>query len=363
MLETLATFGDRVEFGEPLALLFVPLAGICLAVGVAVHVFIRRLRPARTHGSSYPLVGPIKLWLVAAWVVALVAIAAAQPRLRYGGASFKRGAVDLAILIDGSASMWVRDLGPSRLEVAVRELMALQTEGILQTGDRVGLFVFGGTTIRKVHLSSKTDRLIEEIAKVKAPETLSGDSFPWDSDVVGAFEHVHRSLDLQDRYEAGASERDWRPARRSDRAVIVVSDGDFQVAQDEMPRMDAALAELRRRGIPVYAIGIGTRTGADLTSILRDYDPNEYDASLAAELTGQTTVLRANALTYLAERTGGKTTTLDNGGQSAAGFLRENVDAHRGLGVQLVPSDDSLEAWQYLVTAAVVLLALAILFY
>jgi hypothetical protein len=363
MLETLSLLRDRVEFGEPLALLFVPLAASFLAAGIVVHLLVRRLRPARTRGSAYPLVGPVKLWLAAAWVVALVGLAAAQPRLRYGGASFKRGAVDLAVLLDASASMWVKDLGPSRLEVAVRELTALQTEGILQTGDRVGLFVFGGTTIRKVHLSSNTERLIDEIGKVRQPDTLAGDSFPWDSDVVGAFEHVHRSLDLQDRYEAGASERTWRPIRRSDRALIILSDGDFQVEQDEMPRMDAALAELRRRGIPVYAVGIGTRSGTELVSILQDYNADEYDPGLAAELSGQSTVMRPSTLAFVADRTGGKATTIDSAGQSAAAFLGEAVAAHRGLGVQLVQSDDSLEAWQYLVTAAVLLLALAILFY
>src|SRR5262245_17279408 len=112
MLETLALFKDRIEFGEPHALVFVGLAGVGLALGAVTHLFMRRLRPPRTRGSSYPLIGRLKLWLFASAVLVLAALASAQPRFMYGGASFKRGTVELPILIDVSASMWVKDLGP-----------------------------------------------------------------------------------------------------------------------------------------------------------------------------------------------------------------------------------------------------------
>jgi hypothetical protein len=363
MLGALGIVRDRIEFGEPSALFFVPLAGACLIAGVIVFLVMRRLRSARTRGSSYPLIGPIKLWLFAACVLSLAALAAAQPRLRYGGSSFKRGTVDLAVVVDMSASMWVRDVGSSRIELAVRELLPLQTDAILQTGDRVALFVLGGTTIRKVHLSPNTQRAMEEISRLRAPEVLAGDSFPWESAVTDALEHVYRSIDRQDRFESGRSERDWSPVRRSDRAVLFLTDGDFEVDREEMQRVDTALAEFRRRGIQIYPIGIGTRAGSDLTSVLRDYDADEYDPSIRAELEGQRTSLRVSTLSYLADRTGGKVFLIENSGQSATAFLHEAVASHRGLTLQLIPTDDNLDAWQYAVAAAIVLFALAVLFY
>ena len=293
----------------------------------------------------------------------MIGVAAADPRVVYGGSGFKRGTVDIPIVVDVSASMG-QDLGPSRLEVAIGEVLKLQTEGILQTGDRAGLFVFGGTAIRKVHLSPKIERLMETVGKLKPPELLTGDSFPWDSDVASVFEHIYQSLDLQDRFEAGVDEKEWLPGRRADRAVILVTDGDFEVTREQVQRLDAAFAEFRRRGLAVYPIGIGTRTGADVISVLGGYQRDrDYDSSLEDELEGQRTLLNMTTLNYLAQQTGGQAFAIDSIGQSAAGFLREAVAAHRGVSFQLISSQSAKDAWQYLVTFGIVLFALAVLFY
>lgn len=360
----LAAVRESLEFGAPQYLTFVPLAAACLLLAAIVQFLKVRGRPPRTHGSTYPLVGRTKLWFAATMVLALAALAAAQPLFVYGGSSFKRGSVDVPIALDVSASMWVKDLGPSRLQVAIREILTLQSEGILQTGDRAGLFVFGGTTIRKVHLSTNIERLVEVVGKLTPPDTLTGDAFPWDSDVASAFEHIYQSVDSQDRFEAGMDESDWTPARRSDRAVILVTDGDFAADQAQMQRLDAALAEFRRRGLAVYPVGIGTRTGHDLTTILQDYEPGrDYDETLPAELEGQRTRLNMTTLSLLAQRSGGRTFMIDSLGSSAAGFLRDVVESHRAVSFQLIPNRQKQEVWQYLVVAGILVLALAVLFY
>lgn len=360
----LTSLRDAVEFGNPQALWFVPLAAACLVLGAVTYVLRRRSRPLRTHGSSYPVIGHIRLWLAAACILAVAGLAAAQPRFVSGGSSFRRGTVDLLIAVDVSASMWVKDLGPSRLDVAIRELLNLQTEGILQTGDRAGLFVFGSTAIRKAHLSSNVERLMEIIGKLKPPETLTGDWFPWDSDVAGAFEHLYQSLDLQDRFEARASEQEWRPVRRTNRVVILLTDGDFELNQEQVQRLESAFAEFRRRGLTVYSIGIGTRTGAEVITVLRGYQRDrDYDSSLVADLDGQRTQLKMTTLTYLAQQTGGTAFTIDSLGHSATGFLREVVGKHRGVTSQLILSRQGQEAWSYIVACGILLFALAVLFY
>lgn len=360
----LVSLRDTLEFGNPQALRFVPMAAACLLLCAVTYVVRRRQRPRRTHGSSYPLIGHVRLWLAATGILAVVGLAAAQPRFMYGGSGFRRGTVDLPIVIDVSASMWVRDLGPSRLEVAIREVLNLQAEGILQTGDRAGLFVFGGTAIRKVHLSSNVERLMETVRKLEPPETLTGDWFPWDSDVATAFEHVYQSLDLQDRFEARENEGEWRPARRTDRAVIFLTDGDFEVSREQVRRLDSAFAEFRRRGLAIHPIGIGTRTGAELITVLREYQRDrDYDSALSEELDGQRTQMNMTTLAHLAQQTGGTAFAIDNIGHSASGFLREAVGAHRGVTFQLIRNQGTREAWQYLVACGILLFALAVLFY
>ena len=117
----LAVFEDTVEFANPEYLMVVPLAALLLLFGGVIFAVRLGLRPVKTHGSSYPLFGHIKFWFLAILALVAVGTAAARPFWVYGGRSFKRGDVDVAVIVDGSASMWVKDLGPSRLELAVRE--------------------------------------------------------------------------------------------------------------------------------------------------------------------------------------------------------------------------------------------------
>jgi hypothetical protein len=344
--------------------MFLPLALASTVLAVLLQAVILRRRPPRTLGSSYPRIGRIKLWFAATWVCALAAVAAAEPRILHSSVIFKRGNVDVAIALDVSASMWVRDLGPSRLDIAVREVLNLQTQGILQGGDRAGLFVFGGTAIRKVHLSPNLERLMEAVRKIGPPRTLTGDSFPWDSDIAAVLEHVYHSLDAQDRFEAGADAKRWTPARRSDRAVVLITDGDFASDQQQLQRLALALAELHRRGVPVYAIGVGSRTGQELTAVLNDYTPGrDYDESLAIELEGQRTRLSMLNLSFLAQRTEGKTFVIDSLGRSAAPFLRDAVEARRTVSFQLTRKQEKQAAWQYVVVVAILLFAVSVLVY
>ena len=353
---------DSVEFQNPEYLAVVPFAGLLLLLGFVIFLVRLQLRPVRTQGSAYPLFGHIKFWFLTIAAMAILAVAAACPFWVYGGSSFKRGDVDVAVAMDGSASMWVKDLGPSRLELAVREVLNLYTQDILTPGDRVALFVFGTTAVRQVHLSSNAERFIGQIGQVAPPETLSGDAFPWDSDVATAFEHIYQSLDNQDRFEAG--DEDWQPDERSDRLVLLFTDGDFAANNEQMGRLDEALSEFQRRGLAVYPVAIGSRTGVDLDIVLQDYVRGiDYDASLEADLDGLRTRLNTEDLGMLEQRTGGRSFVIDSTSLSAVSFLRNVIDSHRSISFQMIPGEDKQEVWQWVVTLAVLVFIVAMLFY
>ena len=355
-------FQDAVEFTNPEYLMAVPIALLLTLFGFVVFAIRLALRPAKTHGSSYPLFGHVKFWFLCVFVLVAVAAAAARPYWVYGGRSFKRGDVDVAIVVDGSASMWVQDLGPSRLEIAVREALNLYTEEILTPGDRTALFVFGTTAVRKAHLSSDADRFIEQLGRVAPPDTLSGDAFPWDSDIASAFEHVYQSIDNQDRFETG--DEDFVPERRSDRLVLLFTDGDFFGTREQMSRLDTALSEFQRRGLTVYPIGIGSRTGTNLDDVLQEYVRGiDYDESLEADLDGIRTRLETDGLAMLEQRTGGRSFAMESLGVSSVPFLRNAVNSHRSISFQLIPAEDKQEVWQWVLAFAVVVFVLAVLIY
>ena len=363
MADFLAAFEDSVEFTNPEYLMVVPIAALLMLFGLAIFILRLALRPARTHGSTYPIIGHIKFWFLLVVMLMLVATAAARPFWVYGASSFKRGDVDVAVAIDISASMWVKDLGSqSRLEVATREVMNLYTQEVLTPGDRVALFVFGTTAVRKVHLSSNAERFIDQVGRIMPPATLSGDAFPWDSDVASVFEHIYASIDNQDRFEAG--EEDWSPERRSDRLVILFTDGDFVGDPEQMSRLDQALSEFQRRGLTVYPIGVGSPVGTNLDRVLLDYVPGfDYDATLVADLEGIRTRLDTEGLMTLEQRTGGRSFVVDSPGISATPFLRNAIDSHRSISFQLIPADDKQEIWQWVLALAVLTFMVAVLFY
>ena len=140
--------------------------------------------------------------------------------------------------------------------------------------------------------------------------------------------------------------------------------GDFASDNEQLARLDQALTEFRRRGLVVYPIGVGSRTGVNLDIVLQDYVRGiDFDASLESDLEGLRTRLNTEGLNMLEKRLGGRSFVLDSPGLSSSTFLQSVVDSHRSISFQLIPSEDTQEIWQWIVMAAVMLFVVAILFY
>jgi hypothetical protein len=354
----------HVVFETPEYLFVLPVVGALVIVWLVVYFFRLRSRPIKTHGSRYPVLGHIKFWFLVTAVLALTAVAAARPFFAYGTSAFQRGAVDVVIAVDGSASMWLKDVtGASRLEIATREVLGLHGQQILQPRDRVALFFFGSTAVRKSHLSPDVDPFLDVVGRLRQPATLTGDAFPWSSDIASTLEHVYQSIDNQDRLEAG--ENDWHPARRADRLLLLFTDGDFSLEAGQLERLERALAECRRRGLTIYPVGIGSRVGREMTEVLRDYQRGrDYDDVLAAELEEEPrSRLVTEWLTVLEQRTGGNTFVIENGATTATEFMRKAVESHRSISFQLVREESRQEVWPYVVALAIAIFIVAVLFY
>jgi hypothetical protein len=310
------------------------------------------------------VLGRFKFWALTAVVFALTAVAAARPFFAFGTSAFQRSKVDVVIAVDASASMWLKDLaGASRLDIAAREILALHGENILTPRDRMALFVFGSTAVRKSHLSNDLGRFVDSVGRLHRPPTLTGDAFPWSSDITSALEHMYHSIDTQDRLEAGGNE--WSPSPRTDRLVLLFTDGDFAIDPQQLKRLEQALAECRRRGLAIYPVGIGSRLGREIREVLNDFQRGrDYGDDLTSELEEEPrSRLVTEWLTLMEQRTAGRTFLIQNASTTATGFIRRAVEAHRGISFQLVREESRQEVWTYVVALAIFVFAVAVLFY
>jgi Ca-activated chloride channel homolog len=232
-----------VSFAWPLVLL---LALVLVPVAArAVHRgFRRRQEELQAFGDPAVLgrgstLGDTRLSRRRAWLqlaaVALGVVALARPQLGERQAELARSGRDLLLVLDLSRSMTVTDVAPNRLAAA--KAAAWETVSA-SPGDRVGLIVFGGSAFLQLPLTSDHAAL-KLFLDAASPDDLADPATDLGTALATAgkvFEHE---------------------GDRGHRAVLVVSDGESGEGDFE-----AATKSLRAEGIPVFALGVGTTTGA-----------------------------------------------------------------------------------------------------
>lgn len=333
---------------------------------VAVARYINRLRK-KTIGSHHPLIGRmVRFCLVMIVIVMpLMIIALARPYLPKGGSNLKKGSVEVVFIVDNSSSMWVRDLHPSRISKVTAEIFKLHSLGTIRDGDRVSLVVFGKSSMKKVRLTKDLERFANEIQRIGKPESLIGDDFPWGSDVNLVLEDTYRFLDRQDNPNKNAN---WRPRRKTNRIILFFSDGDYgfkDYSEDDKKRMYNTLNQLNLRGLKIFSVGVGTKRGVRLDSVLWDYKKDYgYNQQLELELKEQgITRLDLGVLNLLSARTGGKVTTIESNASSAQGFLQSAISSNRSMALEVNKDIEKQELWREFLYAALFIFALAVIFY
>lgn len=170
----------------------------------------------------------------AIWI--LLVIALAGPRWDYVDVRSLRTRADVLVLLDISRSMNTRDVAPSRLIQARHEVEDLLEHA---QGMRVGLIAFAS------------------IPHVLAPVTEDLESVRWMLPAIRPDmvelpgSRLKEALNVAGRMLYAGEEY-----RERVRAVLIVTDGDFH--EKGLPEAAAALA---RKGIRVYALGVGTLGG------------------------------------------------------------------------------------------------------
>lgn len=176
----------------------------------------------------------------------LILLAVAGPQIGVAPRSAHTAGVDLVVALDVSRSMWVEDIGESRLERARREIRAFVRD--LSTG-RVALVAFSGAA--ETLCPRTSDRFgFESRLDDAIPDARPGSG----SSLVAA-------LDASLEILADGEDRD--------RVVLIASDGE---SRDENHEWTDAIARARRQGVIVHALVVGTEAGGPVPAGGKEQD-------------------------------------------------------------------------------------------
>lgn len=269
-----------MRFTDPLWLLPLPLIPL---LGWAALAWLRsraeRLAKLSRHAPGIPPRARLQTVLVLT-ALACTLMALAGPRWgRSAETAVTRGR-NLMLVVDVSRSMLARDVRPDRLGRAKADLIDLIDA---LGGERAGVIAFRGKGVLLCPLTSDAAFLRQCI------DGLSPDSAPpGETDIADALGKALAAFG-----ESGVSHN----------AVVLVSDG-----EDLAGRAAETAAVAGRRGVPVFAVGIGSPGGASIP-----------DGGALLTHDGQTvrTALSEESLRTIAERSGGRYIPLAVSGTAA----------------------------------------------
>jgi len=299
-------------------------------VGVAAWLALRAERRRREalarfgdptvlgRGSALPSArGAAGLW-------ALRLGALARPQLGERNADLVRTGRDVLVLLDLSRSMLVTDAGGTRLAAAKRIAWDLAERA---PGDRVGLVVFGGSAFLQLPLTSDRGALRLFLDQA-SPDDLGDPA----TDLSAALITAVRTF-----------EHEGDEGRR---AVLVLSDGESGEGD-----MDDAAGELRRQGLPVFAVGVGTAAGGPVPA-----DSSEAPEKFHRNHIGQIVVSRLEEgdLQRSARTSGGAFAHWDRANEMHR--LEAGLDAVRPRVLSARKASERADRFQWPLAVAVMLL-------
>lgn len=211
-----------------------------------------------------------------------IVLALMEPQWGQREEEVKMRGINVMLLVDVSHSMLAGDLQPNRLELEKRKVRDLIH---LLKGDRVGLIAFAGRSFLLSPLTvdyGTLNRYVDELG----PDTIPVPG----TDLAGA---LHLALKSFPKGDEG-------------KAVLIFTDG-----EDHSEKMKEMISELKKQGIPIFVLGIGTPEGAPVP---------EPGGGFKTDRDGQTVV------SHLGED-----------------FLKDLALETRGAYVRAISSDDDLK--------------------
>lgn len=210
-----------------------------------IYAVIQKRRAVKRYGNPallaelMPDVSPkrqhLKFWLSFA-AIALIIFVIAGPQFGSKLETVKRQGVEIMVCLDVSNSMLSEDVSPSRLDKA-KQMLAKLTDGL--SNDKVGMIVFAGDAFTQLPITS------DYISAKMFLSSISPEMISTQGTAIGA------AINL--------AARSFTPNESSDKAIIVITDGENH--EDDAVGAAKMASE---KGIRVDIVGIGDPKGAPI---------------------------------------------------------------------------------------------------
>lgn len=254
-------------------------------VGTLLHTTTRRLRVLRAG-----------LQLVA---IGLIVVALARPRWGMGEETIKRSGLQVMILLDGSTSMAVQDIRPSRIE-ASKQLVIDLLDNL--SGNQIGMLMFGSTSYVQFPLTS-------DVAAARSLVTpIDTGSLSLGGTNIGAV--------LTDGI------RSFPLGQIEGRTIILITDGEMtdREGNPDQQREQEAIAAAReaaKAGLTIHTVGMATTEGGPIPTYSDLGEPGFVETSSGTRVQSK---LNEPLLEQIASATGG--TYFSGANLDVAGLLR-----------------------------------------
>jgi Ca-activated chloride channel family protein len=237
-------------------LVLVPMIGVALWYGSWQRRVRERIGDAgmveQMAGSRSTTLRLTRIGLVVCGM-ALLCLAAAQPKWGRVQTSVEQKGVDVVFALDLSKSMLARDVPPTRLQAASDEIQTILDR---LSGDRVGMVVFTTVSFVQSPLTTDYGALRFYLDKLDPQQMSVGGTA-----IGGA---LRDSVELLTGESLGGSEessamKNARMDRAENQIVVLMTDG-----EDHETDPVSAAKTARDRGVHVLTVGVGTEEGAKI---------------------------------------------------------------------------------------------------
>jgi hypothetical protein len=238
-----------------------------------------RQLPTRHSTERLPVLGDLAFWFCL--IAALAAVILAMARPVAVTSMVRTSGIDLVVLLDGSASMRVRDVRTDRWR---RSMTFLRTvgESLQWEDDRIALALFATIAAPQVRLTRdpNTFFFFLDHLEEQSPFRVDDDS-SWDTNIERGIYWGLRLIDKDAELQGNVAKAGLKPgpttdgsgaglqpsqsqqsppqpgkAPRKPRAFLLISDGQAWSGQ-----VAKSLEVAQERRIPVFVVGVGTTVG------------------------------------------------------------------------------------------------------